>query len=367
MMKAAAQAFMRRHRQAGFTLLEMLLVVALLAATAGMSLVMLGARDQQARYEETQRRLADVIRAVLGEPGAVWGGQMRLSGFVVDNGRLPLSLRELSDRQTLVDADECSAGGAVAAGQLACHKPRAPVFDPTPAASDGLDNASGDEITLNAVGERLPKGLRRYLQGRAGSPVWRDGWGNVSLLDDAQNYGWQLQLPASAAEPWVLRSLGSNNAVDAVVPDPDLDYVGELAQQVLAEDWRVDLSGWTVRVTNASGSVQPASGAALGLSLLLWRNDAGGGRWKRLSSELQSTPLPAGESRDFVFPATGYPGGALDAQVPLGEHLLLAFESANALAHDADDQPLQIGGRRISVPVRFYRGASRPVIELLLR
>lgn len=351
----------------GFTLLEMLLVVALLAATAGMSLVFLGERDQQSRYEQTQSRLDDAVRAVVGETAAAWGGQARLSGFVADNGRLPASLRELSDRDALVDATECASGGTLATGRLACHRLRAAVFDPSPSAVDGGEDGSGDELALDADGEALPKGLRRLVQGAAGTPVWRDGWGNVSLLDDATNFGWQLQLPASEAAPWVLTSLGSNNAVDATPPDPDPGYVAELARSVQADDWATDVSGWAVRVTNASGVAQPASGRALGLSLLVWRNQPGAARWHRLSTALEATPLAAGESRSLVFAAGGLPGGALSTQVPQGEHLVLAFESADATAHDADDAPLQIGGRRISAQVRFHRGAGRPSLELVLR
>lgn len=349
----------------GFTLLEMLLVVALLAATAGMSLVLLGERDQQARHDETQRRLSDAVSAVVGEAGPVWGGQVRLSGFVADNGRLPDNLRELSDRDSLVDTSECSSGGSVGPGLLACHKARAPVFDPTPAAATGLDNGSGDELDLAADGETLPKGLRRYVEGRSGGAEWRDGWGNVSLSDDASNYGWQLQLPAATPDPWVLTSLGSNNTVDLLPPSPDPEYVVDLSRRVLADDWGIDISGWTVRLTNASGAT--TTSARLGLSLLVWLNDAGGPHWKRLSTVLDATPLAAGESRDFVFPGGGYPGGAIPTRVPLGEHLLVVFESANGLAHDGDDQPLVVAGHRISAQVRFFRGAGRPAAEVLLK
>jgi len=356
-----------KRRAAGFTLLEMLLVVALLAATASMSLVLLGERDQQARHDETQQRLDEALRAVLGVAGPVWDGQIRLSGFVVDNGRLPASLRELSDRDALVDGSECAGAGSPAAGLLACHKLRQPVFDPTPGSADGLDDGSGDELVLGAAHEALPKGLRRYIQGRSGGAVWRDGWGNVSLSDDGDNFGWQLQPPALPTDPWLLTSLGSNNAPDPTAPSPDPEYLADLTRRVLADDWSTELAGWTVRVTNASGGVLPAAGTRLGLSLLVWRNEPGGGRWKRLSTALDATPLAAGESRDFHFAVGGYPGGALSTRVPLGEHRLLAFESANASAHDGDDQPLLLAAHRVSTVARFYPGAARPTGELLLR
>lgn len=346
----------------------MLLVVALLAATAGASMVVLSGREQQQHHDETVRRLDAAVQAVAGPRGAVWGGEVRLSGFVSDNGRLPASLLELTARDSLVDLSECSgAATSTASGLLHCYRPRAAVFDPSPDAATGFDNASGDETALTDARETLPKGLQRYLAPRASGHAWRDGWANAAVGgDDTSNFGWQLTRPATEADAWVLGSLDSDNAVTAVAPSPDPELTADLSRSVLPDDWSVDVQGWTVRVTNATAAALPASGY-LGVSLLVWQNQAGGGHWRRLSSALDATPLAAGASRDFAFPAGSFPGGGLSTRVPVGEHLLLAVLSADATAHDSDDQPLTVDGHRVSTQVRFYAGSARPGVELVLR
>lgn len=356
------------RRQAGFTLLEMLLVVALLAATAGVSMVMIGGREQQQRHDETVRRLDAAVQAVAGLHGPVWGGEVRLSGFVSDNGRLPESVQELSAGDRLVDTAECSGSSTTTApGLLNCLRPRAAVFDPSPDAVTGMDDGSGDETTLTGAHESLPKGLQRYLVTRTGEPVWRDGWANVAVGgDDASNFGWQLTLPASETEAWVIASLGSDNAPTPVPPSPDAELSADLSRSVLPNDWSQDVQGWTVRLTNATAAALPTSGY-LGVSLLVWQSRAGGGRWRRLTSALDATPLAPGASRDLAFPAGGFPGGSLSTRVPAGEHLLLAVLSADASAHDGDDAPLLIDGHRVSTQVRFHAGGARPALELLLR
>jgi prepilin-type N-terminal cleavage/methylation domain-containing protein len=356
-----------RH-EAAFTLLEMIVVVALLAATAGASMVMLGGREQQQRHDETVRRLEAAVQAVAGLRGAAWGGEVRLSGFVSDNGRLPVHLLELSGRDMVVDLAECNGlSASTAPGLLNCHRPRAAVFDPSPDPSSGFDNASGDETVLTEPAALLPKGLQRYLVPRSGGHAWRDGWANVAVGgDDGFNFGWQIMLPATEADTWTLVSLGSDNAVTATAPSPDPELTADLSRSVLPDDWSVDLQGWTVRLTNATAAALPSSGY-LGVSLLVWQSQAGGGHWRRLTSTLDATPLAAGASRDVSFPPGGFPGGGLSTRVPVGEHLLLAVHSADATAHDSDDTPLIVDGHRVVAQVRVYAGSARPVAELVLR
>ncbi len=344
--------------QAGFTLLEMLLVVALLAATASISMALLGNREHQARYDSTVRRLDDIVHAVRGAITPAWDQQVRLSGFVTDNGRLPTSISELSQRDALVDKVECTAATSTAtvAGLLNCYKPRAAVFDPTPDA-DGFENASGDELTLaTAADPRVGKGLRRYLEGAAGSTQVRDGWSNVGLTDDDINFGWQLSLPATNTAPWTVVSLGSNNAVDASPPAEDPDMVTDIARSVEADDWSTSPGGWAVRVVNGSAVTLPPMGESLGVSLLVWVNQPGGGKWRRWSSTLDTTPLAPGEARDLVFPSLPAP-----PRVPTGEHPLMLFTQAGGSATPT------VNGRRVATTARFYPGVGRPVVELVMR
>jgi prepilin-type N-terminal cleavage/methylation domain-containing protein len=347
---------------AGFTLLEMLVVILLMSSTAVMAFAMLGNQAQQVRYDETLRRLEALRVAIVGESGPVWSGQVRLSGFVADNGRLPASLLELTATD-LADSGECASGGATDGAKLHCFKLRAPVFDPTPD-GDGYNNG-GDEISLTAAALQLPKGQRRLLESRAGGSAYRDGWSNAAQTGDSDNFGWRVAYPASASDPLILKSLGANNALDVSAPSPDSDYVGDLERSILADDWSQDIAGWSVRLSNRGGAEQPASGY-LAVSLLVYENALGGGKWRRYTSHLING-LADGDSVDLVFPAGGYPGGSLSTRIPQGEHLLLLVTSDDAVAHDADDAPYTASGAMVSLPVRFHARAARPVPELTLR
>ncbi len=78
----------RYATQPGFTLLEMVIVVAILAVLAGIAVRGVDGLDQQARFEATRRVMRDVNDAVLAT-GQDADGSLLISGFVADMGRLP--------------------------------------------------------------------------------------------------------------------------------------------------------------------------------------------------------------------------------------------------------------------------------------
>lgn len=353
-------------RQPGFTLVEMLVVVAILSATAWMALALTGDNEDLQRSQDSERRLAAIVNAVRGFEHAAWGGEQRLSGFVADNGRLPLALRELSNYVQLVDMSELADAGEpstpTAAGLLHGLRLRTPRFDPQPD-SDGWNN--GGETNLNAAEEKLPKGLRRYLESRLGSAIYRDGWGNQSANagDDNLDYGWLLGLPANSSGAWRVRSLGANNALDNLPPAQPRD--ADIERSVLADDWSLDLAGYSIQVVNRSGTALPA-GVWLRASLLVYQNHAGGGRWRRYSTQA-ITGLADGDTVVLTFPAGGYPGGTLDTRIAQGEHLLLLVSDSDSTAHNGNESPWLSGGNRVSRKLMFFANAARPALELALR
>lgn len=82
-------------KQRGFSLLEMLLVVSLLALLASAALLMTDGLETQQQYEETQRRMNMIRNAIIGDVNQTVNGSPALSGFVSDVGRLPKCLAEL--------------------------------------------------------------------------------------------------------------------------------------------------------------------------------------------------------------------------------------------------------------------------------
>ncbi|MEX1199603.1 MAG: prepilin-type N-terminal cleavage/methylation domain-containing protein [Methylophaga sp.] len=83
------------HSIAGFTLLELVLVLFLIGLLASAGLLFTQNIEDQAHFAETQRRLEIIRKAIIQGGERSVNGQPELSGFVVDNGRLPYCLAEL--------------------------------------------------------------------------------------------------------------------------------------------------------------------------------------------------------------------------------------------------------------------------------
>lgn len=96
-----AQSLHRKasHRgQAGFSLLEMLVALAILSAAAYVALDTVESDTGQTRYQITENRLKKIRRAIVGNPDLVLNGSPVVSGYVADVGRLPECLEQLVAR-----------------------------------------------------------------------------------------------------------------------------------------------------------------------------------------------------------------------------------------------------------------------------
>jgi len=339
---------------AGFTLMELLVVVALLSAVAlaGFSAV---AEDQgQVRFNDTRNRLERLRLATLGPAGPAWDGGWRLSGYAADNGRLP---------DSVADVIGTPAGHA---SQAAVE----PAFDPQPDAQCAQD---GGESALSwSATHRLLKGHRGdYLGGATVNGEYRDGFANRGATDDASNFGWVY---ATASDGFTLASLGADGVAGGTAA-----YDADQTLAIGAGDWRVDLNGWQVTVVNRSGADRTAADPALRASLLWFRNDASGGKWYRVTTQAYSGCLdgtgdglvggvPCADRVQLAFDADCDPDTATpDSEVPMGRHLVVLLSDADGSAHSSDDTVLTAGGAPITAQVALFPGADRPAVTLELR
>ncbi len=307
----------------GFTLLELLLVVALLGMVALSALALTDTTDQQTRYDLTVQRLRQAREAVFQMRQGP-GGEVLLSGFAVDLGRVPLSLSEL------VQGVDRNTGAA-----FPPFGPQVPLFDPVPG-PDGLND--GGEVPLAGPAWMLSKGFRGgYLPLDPGVQDYRDGWGNVSSVpaEDELNYGWVLQTDLRS---WVLRSLGSDGLPTDPSTDPDV-FRHDLATQLLPAQWMVDLSTVQVEVVNRTGQVLEVAQGRLRVCLLVYQV----GRWRRLCSDPNNQQPPVrrigtdpGDDRWRVWGMQDSQGQSL---VPAGEHLLVLCEDPDQVPFSSDDTP----------------------------
>jgi len=169
----------RNSLQSGFTLLEMVLVLFLVGLMASATLMLTEGVEDQAKYDETKRRMEIMRKAIVGDPTRTVNGGPEISGFVADMGRLPLCVAELL---TAGDSSDAAA--------------TPPTFESPCDASEEIPAWNIDTSTGLGVGWRGP-----YIQviperdkDGDGEPDirFRDGYGNTdsSTAIDAQNSGW---------------------------------------------------------------------------------------------------------------------------------------------------------------------------------
>lgn len=343
-----------RPSASGFTLAELLVVVAILSATALTAFGLVSEDRAQVRIDDTRNRLTILRRAVLGLETPAYGGEMRLAGYVADNGRLPDNLRELVD------------------GAATGHVAQAGV---TPELASSLDGGCVQTGTGESLGivARVLKGHRgNYLASAAHDGEFRDGWGNEKAGDDP-NFGWEVTFPADAT--LVITSLGANNSLDADPPGAESEAEADQKMRIAGADWRVSLDGWRVTLRNvgnafkANGSTDPDNvydgfGTTdfnkLGVALLVFENrDGASWKWRQYRStdtacdSVSADTLEEGESCTFTFGETvacATTGDTLPARVPLGRHVLVLTV----------DDGLPPPARRIVAQVDFFPGA-RPL------
>ena len=83
----------RAAAKAGFTLLELVIVLAILAALTTVALRSLDGVEDQSRYDATRRSLDNIQAAVLGAANERDAdGSLLVTGFVADVGRLPYAV-----------------------------------------------------------------------------------------------------------------------------------------------------------------------------------------------------------------------------------------------------------------------------------
>lgn len=205
---------------AGFTLLELVIVLAILAIITGLATREIGHLQDQQRYDASQRGLKALEDAILGTPDdRSPDGYPAWFSFVSDMGRLPRV-------------------GAIAG------EPGLPELwqIPDPAYAFGIRPAVEDPQVYVPGGWRGP-----YIRRPLGADNIRDGWGNPFVLCDEHTN--QLAVGQTVR---LIRHLGANGVADAwavsngytrdyqiALPDPGAELIAA-----------VEVNGWAY--TNAA-------------------------------------------------------------------------------------------------------------------
>ena len=166
------------RKQSGFSLLELVVVMAILAALATVALRAVSNNQNQARYQQTTRTLTDIRDAIVGPANQRNpDGTPLITGFVADTGNLPVYY-----------------GGGDPLAELTTN--------PNSIGSYAPATTSDPNLTINA-GWQGP-----YLRLGVGASTILDGWGNPFHLYDSSG----ATPPSSAVAQ--ITSWGADNNAD---------------------------------------------------------------------------------------------------------------------------------------------------------
>jgi hypothetical protein len=302
----------------GFTLLEMLLVIFLMALVASTGLMLTEGVEEQSKYDETKRRMEMIRKAIVGDPTRTVNGSPEISGFVADMGRLPGCLAELIEITPDPDNPE---------------KFLSPCDGATEIPVSSLDSNSGLRAGwrgpyISALSDH--DGIRRFRDGYGNEDIDEDGAGIADDNDDALNFGWVWRMyEADGATATLnpddavmirIKSKGfdgqEGNADD--YPDLPVDDVKPIVDEY---DYRVGFQNWS----NVKFQVENASSAAITLakdSLRLVLNYSDGAPPNAIGV-VDSVPFPLA---NLVIPAAASSGSVAVANgstltVPAGTTL----------------------------------------------
>ncbi len=252
--------------QIGFTLLELVLVLFLVGLLASAGLLFTQNQEDQAYFDETQRRLETIRQAIIRNSERTVNGQPELAGFAADMGRLPYCAAELIYSGAVSDTDffisPCSD-----VNDLPMRRP----------------GVTADGIRYGWWGP--------YIQvnpDQNGERVFRDGYSND---DGTVNFGWSWTLsesatpididsydPDSPSAPVLLDLTVQSSGYDLL--DSRDDYPPELTNYlVVADDWltqeifavqfantssesavdNFDINNWSMTFSNSNIVPDPAT------------------------------------------------------------------------------------------------------------
>jgi prepilin-type N-terminal cleavage/methylation domain-containing protein len=210
-------------RQTGFSLLELLIVLGLMATAAVLALSTVGNSDNQRRFEETRSKLERFQKAIIGEPQVI-NGQLSLNGFVADMGRLPFNLDEL-----LTEPTDCDGDNSID--------------------SDGDTDPSID-LCLWAFDSDVD--IWHGWHGpyvRSINTDYRDGWGNGSPTTDNQGWDWD---DTTVTDELTITSGGLDDDIATDLTDPEVADYGTSSLQlttITALDYSIELPSNPLRLT----------------------------------------------------------------------------------------------------------------------
>ena len=190
------------HPRQAFTLLELLIVVAILSTLAFGAVSLVDESDEHARFGDSKTRLFKLREGIIGEPSALLNRPPIIQGYVADMGRLPNTISELVNQGSQPSWNYYTNANIWAGW-------RGPY--------------------LHTSAENL------------GLKVYSDGWGNTG---DTNNFGWRFEVNQNVGTI-LAQSYGADGLAGGTSFDTDYPSSGLLVNQYEA---LVEIANWRVLV-----------------------------------------------------------------------------------------------------------------------
>lgn len=158
-----------RNLQQGFTILELIVVVAVIGLITSLTTDFMMNDGNQQRYKATQERIKQIQYALIGDSSRTINNQPAFSGYLVDTGVMPKYLRDLVSNGYCTDA--------VKLDQASCEAGQAEWRQ--------VDNWKGPYLQATSYQD-----IRIGEDSLITIPVFRDGWANRNVENDHLNFGW---------------------------------------------------------------------------------------------------------------------------------------------------------------------------------
>ncbi|HYE36082.1 prepilin-type N-terminal cleavage/methylation domain-containing protein [Methylocaldum sp.] len=292
------------HKQSGLTLLELVVTLLILTMLSTVALQSTSGLQDQARFEQTQNRLQMIREAILGDPRKTVNGQMVVSGFVADMGRLPNDLRELLDGTGMIayTVDPLTGLGYGWRGPYL-------LSSQNPGDSDAFTDGWGRE----AQGYCSDVNYTTQLDCTTNSGTWTNDAAD-------RNYGWWYGVNVGGDA--VLLSYGSDQ-IRGIGNCGD-DYKEDCFGQVLSQDYQqTGITSLRVNFIKPGGSCSGTDKYSSPVHLRLFiRNN--GGMVRKVSDPNSSTLYKDCTQPGVTFNFSG--ANAIDLR--LGEYAAAVFEDA---------------------------------------
>lgn len=310
--------------QSGFTLLELVLVMFIIALVASTPLLFIDEQDQQLRYEETKEKIRLIKNALLHQK--TYRDMPLYSGFIIDNGVLPSA----STADLLSDSDNWSKNWLT---NNVIH----PYFE--------ITSKSGQLSLFSIRKGHFGPYINNYIDSDG---VIKDSWGNEFNLVVGNSEG------------------GSTASLAIMASPPSTSAYPEITTSIDAREWQITLADLNINILSANTSEASSHVVAL----LVFRNQTASAESDNWSTYHFTADIPAAvtdvsggllslgrfSSKSAVWYRDGEESTPLTASttyIPAGEHLLIVDPDASLAPSSASYDYIKV------IP-----GASQPTITL---